>query len=61
MSHSPFRILVRCADHLGKIDDYWFAIFATNEDIELIEIAMNEACTSESNDYVHKSGVQFSR
>lgn len=39
--NAPFGILMRRADHLREIDDYWFACVAFNEDIEFVVITMD--------------------
>lgn len=57
---SPFCILVRCADHLGKIDDNRLPRFAPDENVELVEVTMYQSCTGKSNDEVHERRIQLS-
>jgi hypothetical protein len=57
----PLRVLVRRADHLWEVDDDWIARLSSNQDIELVEIAVDEAGLREANNKVHESGVQLAR
>ena len=60
-SHVLFGVHVRRANHLWEVDDHRIATFSTNENIELVEIAVDEACACKSHDEIHEGGVQFSR
>ncbi len=59
--HVPFRVLVRRADHLREVDDDRLAGLAADEDVELVEVAMDEPCPCEPYDEVHQVRVQRPR
>lgn len=52
---------MRCADHLREINDNRFSRLSTDKDVELVEVTMNEAGMSKSNDEIHQLRIQFSR
>lgn len=58
---SPFSILVRCTDHLREVNHNWFTVFATDQNIELVEITMYQASPGEAHYEVHKCRVQLPR
>ena len=39
-SDVPFSVLVRCADHLGKINNDRFASFSMYKDIEFVTVSV---------------------
>jgi hypothetical protein len=55
----PFRVLVRGADHLREIDNDRLTVVSTDEDIELVEIAMDQASARKLDDEVHQRGEQL--
>lgn len=55
----PFSIFVRCADHLREIDHDWVSGFASNKNIELIEVSVDESWMCEPHNEIHQLGVQF--
>lgn len=54
-------VQMRCAYHLRKVNDDWFARVSSYENIELVEVAMNEPGPGESDDEVHQFRIQFAR
>lgn len=59
LGHSPFRILVRGADHLWKVDDDWLARIAANENIELVVVAVDKSGACETDNNIHKFRIQL--
>ena len=59
--HVPFCILVRRADHLWEVDDDGLARVASDEDVELVEVAMDEPSAGEADDEVHQFGIERAR
>ena len=56
--HAPFCILVRRADHLREVDDDRLPAVPSDEDVELVEVAVDEPRTREAHDEVHERRVQ---
>ena len=53
-SSLPFSVLVWGADHLGEIDDYGLPILTSDENVEFVVVAMDQASLSKANDDVHQ-------
>jgi len=53
-TNAPLCVLMRCADHLGEVDDDWVPCLAGDEDVELVIIAVDQASMCESNDDIHQ-------
>ncbi len=49
---------MRGADHLREVDDDGFAGLAADEDVELVEVAVDEPCAGETDDQVHQLRVE---
>ena len=56
--HVPFCIFVRRADHLREVDDDRLPAVPSDEDVELVEVAVDEPRTREAHDEVHERRVQ---
>ena len=50
-----------CADHLREINDDGLSVLPSNENVELVEISVNESCSSETNEESHEFRVKGSR
>ena len=52
---------MRRAHHLRKVNDDGFTGLASDEDVEFVEVAVDEACIRKAHDEVHQSGIKLSR
>jgi hypothetical protein len=52
---------VRSANHLREINDDRFAVIATNEDVEFVEVTVYESRMGEPDDEIHQLRVEFTR
>ena len=59
--HVPFCVLVRGANHLREVDHDRLAAVAPDEDVELVEVAVDQARTRKAHDEVHQRRVQLPR
>ena len=44
--------------HLREIDHDGYSILPPNQDVKLVEITVNETCSSETDDEIHELGVE---
>ena len=51
--HVPFCVLVRRADHLREVDDDRLPAVQSDEDVELVEVAVYEPGPREADDELH--------
>jgi len=61
VTHSPFSIFVRGANHLREIDDDGFAVTAANENVEFVEITVYQPSMREPDDEIHQLRIEFAR
>lgn len=52
--HIPLCVLVRGANHLREVDDDGVARLAADQDIELVEVAMDEPYAGKTDDHIHQ-------
>ena len=58
--HPPFCVLMRRADHLREVDNHRLPAVPPDEDVELVEVAVDEPRAREAYDEVHELRVQLS-
>ena len=56
--HVPFCIFVRRADHLREVNDDGLTRLPADEDVELVEVAVDEPGVCEADDEVHQLRVE---
>ena len=55
--NAPLGILMGRADHLWEINDNWIAGITADEDVELVEVAMDKASLCQADNDVHELRV----